>query len=96
MNTKIAPSDQEADKAWDQIVQLARDHCLVISAYGGATILATPTEQRREGLREKVLRMHCMEECQQDQQAGDYNQKKKIAQEPMSDPKPEIDFDLFS
>ncbi|KKL71259.1 hypothetical protein LCGC14_2096750 [marine sediment metagenome] len=55
---RVAPDDKDVDKAWDQIMQVARKHCLVIQAYGGVATLAVPVEQRKSGIREKVLRTH--------------------------------------
>jgi hypothetical protein len=51
-----APSDAEAEKAWDEIMKIASKHGLIIQAYGGAATLALPQVQRRAGLRERVLR----------------------------------------
>ena len=57
-----APDDASAGKAWETIMQIARDHALVVSASGGAATLATPEAQRQAGIRGKVLRMHMMNE----------------------------------
>jgi hypothetical protein len=53
-----APSDEACEKAWDQIMAIARDHCLIIQAYGGVATLAIPQEQRRGDCRETVLQAH--------------------------------------
>lgn len=53
-----APTDAAADAAYERIMEIAREHCLVVSAYGGVCALATPAAQRGSDLREKVLRMH--------------------------------------
>ena len=37
-----ARPDQECLKAWDQIMAIARDHALIVSAYGGVATLAIP------------------------------------------------------
>ena len=52
-----APSDVATDAAWDQIMQIAMAHALVVSGYGGAVTLATPAAQRDAGIRNRVLRM---------------------------------------
>lgn len=57
-----APADTACDEAWDRIMEIARDHALVVQASGGVATLATAHAQREAGLREKVLRMHCMTE----------------------------------
>jgi hypothetical protein len=57
-----APSDAAAEQAWDQIMQLAVSHALVVDAAGGVATLAIPREQRAAGLRDVVLRMHRMRE----------------------------------
>lgn len=56
-----APSDQQAEKAWDQIMELARANALIVDAYGGVATLAVPSEQRKAGIRERVLRAHLLE-----------------------------------
>lgn len=54
-----APPDATCDIAWETIVALAREHCLVVQAHGGVMVLATPAAQREEpGLRPRVLAMH--------------------------------------
>lgn len=55
---KPAPSDAECSKAWERIMKEATDHCLIVQAYGGTATLAMPEEQRRAGIRERVLRAH--------------------------------------
>jgi len=62
---KPAPPDAKALKAWDAILRIARDHCLVVSAYGGVATLATPEEQRRHGVRAQVLRAHGRTEAEE-------------------------------
>lgn len=57
-----APPDAEADAAYERIAKIARDHALIVEGYGGHMTIATPAAQREAGLREKVLRMHLMEE----------------------------------
>lgn len=52
---KKAPSDEQAAKAWDQIMQIAEAHALIIQSYGGVATLATPEEQRKAGLRDRTL-----------------------------------------
>lgn len=51
-----APSDTKAEKAWDQIMAIAEKHALIVQAYGGVATLAVPIEQRKAGVRERVLR----------------------------------------
>jgi len=53
-----APSDAACHAVWSAIMRLAREHCLVVDAAGGVATLAVPEEQRKAGLRERVLRMH--------------------------------------
>lgn len=63
-HNRACPSDSDCYNAWNQIASIARDHCLVIQAYGGVMILAMPEDQREEGIRDKVLRMHCAVETE--------------------------------
>jgi len=63
MNRTTAPMDDDATRAWDQIMTIAREHCLVVQAASGVATLATPSAQRESGLRDKVLRMHCRVEA---------------------------------
>jgi hypothetical protein len=51
-----APSDADAEKAWDRIMRIAEQHALVVQAYGGVATLAIPAEQRKAGIREQTLR----------------------------------------
>ena len=51
-----APDDATAAAAWEAIMQIAERHALIVSAYGGVATLATPEEQRKAGLRDRVLR----------------------------------------
>jgi len=55
---KPAPPDAKAQKVWDAIMRIARDHCLIVSAYDGIATLATPEAQRSHGVRAQVLRAH--------------------------------------
>ncbi len=56
---RIAPTDEAAEAAYDEIMKLAEAHALIIGAYGGVATLAIPREQRtRAGLRERVLQAH--------------------------------------
>jgi|SRR5688572_31888919 len=64
MSTLIVPPDSKCNLAYDQIAAIARSHALVIESAGGVMTIATPRVQREEGLREKVLRMHCMVEIE--------------------------------
>lgn len=57
MQTIPTPSDGASAQAWDRIATLARDHALIVQAYGGVMTLATPEEQRNAGLRAQCLRM---------------------------------------
>lgn len=57
-----APTDAAAAKAWERIATIARDHALILQAYGGVMTLVMPEEQRRYGKREMVLRVHLMRE----------------------------------
>ena len=58
----VARPDQDCLKAWDQIMVIARDHALIVSAYGGVATLAIPDQQRKGECREEVLRAHDLEE----------------------------------
>jgi len=62
---KPAPPDHKANKAWDAIMRIARDHCLIVSAYGGVATLATPEAQRSHGVRAQVLRAHGRTEAEE-------------------------------
>src|SRR5687768_1800688 len=64
MSTLIVPPDSKCNSAYDQIAAIARSHALVVSSTGGVMTIATPQAQRETGLREKVLRMHCMVEAE--------------------------------
>lgn len=57
-----APSDAACAKAWDRIMAIAQEHALVCQAAGGTALLAIPDEQRKAGIRDRVLRIHLMEE----------------------------------
>jgi hypothetical protein len=59
---KTAPDDKTCLEAWNQIMQIAKDHCLILQAYGGVATLAIPEEQRKAGVRQNVLRAHCRTE----------------------------------
>ena len=59
---KPAPPDAAAEAAYERIAAIAREHCLVMQSYGGVLTIAPPAFQRREGLRDRVLRMHCATE----------------------------------
>ena len=50
-----APTDEQADKAWTEIMAIAKAHALIIQAYGGVATLAVPMEQRKAGLRNQAL-----------------------------------------
>lgn len=58
----VVPTDAKAREAWDRIMKIAREHCLVVQAYGGSATLATPEAQREHGIRDKVLMMHSVRE----------------------------------
>ena len=55
------PSDAQTEATWNQIMQLARAHALIVSAYGGVATLAVPAEQRKAGIRNKTLRAELYE-----------------------------------
>lgn len=61
-----APADDIAESAWDKIATLARSNCLIVQAYGGVMVLATPHEQRRQGIRGRVLLTHERKDCHED------------------------------
>lgn len=58
----VVPSDSNCLKAWQQIAEIARAHCLVVQAAGGVMTLALPEEQRSAEIRDLCLRMHMMVE----------------------------------
>lgn len=57
---RIAPSDDLARKAWDEIMRIASDHALISAAYSGTAVLVMPADQREHGMRERILEAHCM------------------------------------
>ena len=59
---RTAPSDEACGKAWDQIMEIAKEHCLICSAYGGVATLAIPEEQRKNNVRAMVLEAHVAKE----------------------------------
>ncbi len=59
---RSAPSDEKCMKAWEQIMEKATEHCLIVGSYGGTATLALPEEQRNAGIREKVLTAHYRKE----------------------------------
>lgn len=56
-----APNDAAASRAWEQIMKIAQKHALIVQAYGGVATLAVPEEQRKAGIRNRVLRMDLWE-----------------------------------
>lgn len=54
--TRKAPTDKQAGKVWDEIMRKAEEAGLIVQAYGGVATLAIPEEQRKAGIRERVLR----------------------------------------
>lgn len=52
-----APDDVAAEAAWEQIMRLASANALIVQAYSGVAVVAVPSEQRKQGVREQVLRM---------------------------------------
>lgn len=64
MLVSVAPTDAQASAAWDRIMQIAREHALVIDAAVGVARLATPEAQREAGIRDRILLTHCMVETQ--------------------------------
>lgn len=63
--TRPAPPDDRAARAYEHIMRIARDHCLIVSAYGGIATLATPEAQRSHGVRAQVLRAHGRTEAEE-------------------------------
>lgn len=57
-----APSDAVCTKAWEQIMEIASSHALIVQAYGGVATLALPADQRKAGIREQVLAAQVMRE----------------------------------
>jgi hypothetical protein len=45
------------DRAWDQVMDLAKRHGLIAQAYGGTAILLHPDEQREQGIYEQCRKM---------------------------------------
>lgn len=62
--TASAPPDAEAARAWTEILRLAAQHALVVFANGQVLTLVTPEEQRRSGMRQRVLDLHHMREAE--------------------------------
>lgn len=58
-----APSDAECAAAWDRITKIASEHCLILDAYGGVMTLAMPQDQRKAGVRARVLAAHERDEA---------------------------------
>lgn len=52
---KTAPLDIDANAAYMRALKIAEDAGLVVSAYGGVAVIATPVEQRRSGDRVRTL-----------------------------------------
>ena len=55
---KTAPLDIDANAAYMRALKIAEDAGLVISAYGGVAVIATPAEQRKSGDRARTLMAH--------------------------------------
>lgn len=41
-------------EAWDEIARIAKEHELIVHAYGGRMLLATTIEQTNMGIRQRV------------------------------------------
>ena len=54
------PTDAQALRAWTEIMHIAEAHALICQACGGTATLALPEEQRRAGIRNRVLRASMM------------------------------------
>ena len=54
--TRPTPTDEAAEKAWEKVMEIAEANGLIVQAYGGVATLAVPEEQRKAGIRERVLR----------------------------------------
>ena len=52
-----APSDKDAEQAWDKIMQIAEANALIVQAFSGTATLAIPREQRDANIRERILRV---------------------------------------
>lgn len=50
-----APSDADAERVYEEIARRAASAGLVVSAYGGVMVVAIPSEQRKQGVRQTVL-----------------------------------------
>ena len=50
------PTDKQAEKAWNEIMKIASENALIVQAFSGTATLALPAEQRKAGIRERVLR----------------------------------------
>lgn len=59
---RTASSDKQCEDAWKKIMNIARDHSLIVQAYGGVATLALPSEQRKHGVRQDVLTAHQLNE----------------------------------
>lgn len=51
-----APSDEEAERAWDEIMEIASKNALILQSYAGTATLVIPRVQREVGVRAMVLR----------------------------------------
>lgn len=86
MSTLLVPPDDKCNEAYQQIAAIATAHALILEAAGGVMTIAIPEEQRKvEGLREKVLLMHCMIEIEDD---GEEYSPSPVAQWPKRRPAP--------
>jgi len=59
---KLAPSDVEANRLYVQALAMAEAGGLIVQAYGGVATIAVPEEQRKAGIRDRVLEAHMMKE----------------------------------
>lgn len=47
------------EQAYEEVVRLAREHALIYKAVGGVVVVVHPATQKKEGIYEKIQRMHC-------------------------------------
>lgn len=48
------------EQAYEDVVMLAREHALIYQAVGGVVVIVHPETQKKEGIYEKIQRMHCL------------------------------------
>lgn len=57
-----APADSVANARYSALLKDAEKHGLIVQAYGGVATIAIPSEQRKAGIRDRVLAAACLNE----------------------------------